>query len=77
MAPHIVGRATPAPNVSLYTSWLPVQGYYETLVDGPESLYAALGTTTEQYDSEEAAIAGHVRWMRKVEKTLESEGSDG
>jgi hypothetical protein len=69
-----VGRANPHPGVHVYTTWLPVQATYETLVVGPDALLERLGLPS--YDSQaygdnrEAAMDGHRYWLGRVETWL-------
>lgn len=64
-----IGRSEPQPGVHVWTSWLPVAGYYETIVTGddvPPSLLVLGGTYTTREDAQD----GHARILRHVERVL-------
>lgn len=64
-----IGRSTIGP-VSIYTSWLPCAGYYESLVTGPDALLAALGYPAERTNTRESARDMHASLVAKVRQLV-------
>jgi len=54
-----VGRCELSPDVRVLTTWLPVQGVFETLVIGPSALFEWLGRDAWRYDDRAQAQDGH------------------
>jgi hypothetical protein len=46
-------------DVHVWTSWLPVQGFYETTIDAPEALLDAIRETTARTDTRRDATLMH------------------
>ena len=65
-----IGRSTIGP-VSIYTSWLPLAGYYESLVTGPDALLAVLGYPSERTDTREAARDMHASLVVRVRRVVD------
>jgi len=74
-----VGRDEPHPDVRIRTSWLPVQGTYETLVCGDYDVpifrgaVAVLGHDVWHYATRDAAQQGHADVVRAVRAYLDAQ----
>ena len=73
-----VGRDEPHRDIRILTSWLPVQGFYETLIAGEwyapafQAVDAHLGRDAWRYTTREAAQQGHADVVRSVRAFLEA-----
>jgi hypothetical protein len=68
-----VGRCEFSTDVRVLTDWLPVQGFFETLVVGPPALLAWLGRDAWRYDSREQAQDGHAVVYTRVRTWFEAQ----
>jgi hypothetical protein len=60
--------------VKVFTSWLPVQRVYETLVIPSEFALIRLGGEQEQYGTDrQAAEIGHYEWCLRVDRALDAD----
>lgn len=71
---HIVGRYSvelpDGTTLKVKTSWLPVQGYYETLVIAPWDVLTAIGDYQRRYYSRRDAEIGHDEMLTRLHALL-------
>lgn len=68
-----IGRSTIGP-VSIYTSWLPCAGHYETLATGPSAWLEALGWPCQwRTHTREAARDAHAQVVRACQRLLDAD----
>ncbi len=66
-----VGRYTFNSGIKVFTSWLPVQRVYETLVDAPADVLTYLGGDTWQYGTSRGdAEAGFANTVARIHQYL-------
>jgi hypothetical protein len=66
-----IGRSSPHRDIEVRTVYVPALECFETFVDAPAEVLAALPESTLQYPTAAEARAGHYAWQRQVEDVLD------